>query len=297
MATGYSCPNGGCLSFHLENETHSLPIAFTPLTNVSDDRLYGSMEFNKLQDQSTQKETVESNESLSSNSSASRRAAEAFSQDRIIQSILAKRIPMTDVSIEAEKERQTRMYNMIRHSRQYKRMQVASANDKWCDNQQNHDLMFPMDNVGSAAPNNLFEAEILLAHQALCREAGVDSSVDTLKEASLPSLTAGSSVNRGEGDTIKPREAMQRKEHGGSKRRVSFQPDVVVFSKYSPKGVVIHPEESSSSLQTSTKVETPSTPDVLTPQQYTQDVVLPPSASSSPSNPFSIRNFLKRFKS
>lgn len=54
-------------------------------------------------------------------------------QDPIIQRLLSKRSVMSDVSVEDEQERQKRMYNMLRYSQHYRKIQVESANDKWAD--------------------------------------------------------------------------------------------------------------------------------------------------------------------
>jgi hypothetical protein len=52
--------------------------------------------------------------------------AAKLSQDTIIQQLLKNRPSMTDVDEEHELERQRRMYNMLRHSSHYKRLQVCS---------------------------------------------------------------------------------------------------------------------------------------------------------------------------
>ncbi|KAJ3194997.1 hypothetical protein HK101_001383 [Irineochytrium annulatum] len=53
--------------------------------------------------------------------------------DPIIAKMLEHRVVMTDVDPEAERERQKRMYNMMRHTPKYKRLQVAGANSRWMD--------------------------------------------------------------------------------------------------------------------------------------------------------------------
>lgn len=45
-------------------------------------------------------------------------------QDAIIRELLKNRPTMTDVNLEYENERQKRMYNMLRHSSHYKKLQV-----------------------------------------------------------------------------------------------------------------------------------------------------------------------------
>ncbi|KAI9004419.1 hypothetical protein DFJ74DRAFT_412925 [Hyaloraphidium curvatum] len=50
--------------------------------------------------------------------------------DPIIQEMLANR-SVDDVPPEFEAERRRRMYNMLRHSKHYKKLQVARANDTW----------------------------------------------------------------------------------------------------------------------------------------------------------------------
>ncbi|TPX41290.1 hypothetical protein SeMB42_g05633 [Synchytrium endobioticum] len=59
--------------------------------------------------------------------------ATATDADPIIRQLLANRAKMTDVSDAHEDERQRRMYNMLRHSHQYRRLQVRDANAKWGD--------------------------------------------------------------------------------------------------------------------------------------------------------------------
>ncbi|KAI8895903.1 hypothetical protein BC833DRAFT_622621 [Globomyces pollinis-pini] len=51
--------------------------------------------------------------------------------DIIIQKLLQNRPQMTDVNEDDERERQRRMYNMLRHSNHYKKLQVEMANDSW----------------------------------------------------------------------------------------------------------------------------------------------------------------------
>ncbi|KAJ3087174.1 hypothetical protein HK102_011670 [Quaeritorhiza haematococci] len=52
-------------------------------------------------------------------------------EDPILQKLLSKRQKMMDVSEDAEMERQRRMYNMLRHSHHYKKLQVEDANARW----------------------------------------------------------------------------------------------------------------------------------------------------------------------
>ena len=74
----------------------------------------------------------QSNDSLSSNSEyMSGATAVNTMEDPIIFQLLEKRSKMTDVDEEAEAERQRRMYIMLRHSRRYKKLQVANANNRW----------------------------------------------------------------------------------------------------------------------------------------------------------------------
>ena len=49
----------------------------------------------------------------------------------IINQMLANRRIMTDVSPDAELERQRRMYSMLRYSSHYKKLQVKKANSLW----------------------------------------------------------------------------------------------------------------------------------------------------------------------
>ncbi|KAI8903060.1 hypothetical protein EDD86DRAFT_273335 [Gorgonomyces haynaldii] len=51
--------------------------------------------------------------------------------DEIIQKLLESRQKMTDVDAEAEQERQRRMYQMLRYSNHYKKLQVERANLQW----------------------------------------------------------------------------------------------------------------------------------------------------------------------
>ena len=46
-------------------------------------------------------------------------------RDALIEKLLEKRNPITDIAEEHEAERRRRMYNMLRHSTHYKRLQVT----------------------------------------------------------------------------------------------------------------------------------------------------------------------------
>lgn len=52
-------------------------------------------------------------------------------QDPIIKTLLSTRKQITDISPEDELERQHRMYNMLRWSNKYKKLQVSQANSNW----------------------------------------------------------------------------------------------------------------------------------------------------------------------
>ena len=58
-------------------------------------------------------------------------STQLYNDDPLIQKLLSTRQQMTDVSEQDEQERQNRMYVMLRHSRKYRKMQVAQANDRW----------------------------------------------------------------------------------------------------------------------------------------------------------------------
>ncbi|KAJ3328906.1 hypothetical protein HDU91_003992 [Kappamyces sp. JEL0680] len=69
----------------------------------------------------------------SDTSSSDKQESQDHSQDAIITELLRNRPAMTDVNEEFEKERQRRMYNMLRHSNHYKRLQVQFANHIWSE--------------------------------------------------------------------------------------------------------------------------------------------------------------------
>jgi hypothetical protein len=79
---------------------------------------------NGSQETIPQSVSTSSNPSLSSTHSINGRGSTVLSEDLIIKQLLKNRPPMTDVNEEFERERQRRMYNMLRHSNHYKRMQV-----------------------------------------------------------------------------------------------------------------------------------------------------------------------------
>ena len=74
----------------------------------------------EIPDISQSQETLPSRSSNATSISATVDAG----QDEIIQEMLKNRPIMTDVNLEFENERQKRMYNMLRHSSHYKRLQV-----------------------------------------------------------------------------------------------------------------------------------------------------------------------------
>jgi hypothetical protein len=65
-----------------------------------------------------------SQETIPPRSSIASHAGKDAQKDVIIQELLKNRPIMTDVNLEYENERQNRMYNMLRHSSHYKRLQV-----------------------------------------------------------------------------------------------------------------------------------------------------------------------------
>jgi NH3-dependent NAD+ synthetase len=69
-------------------------------------------------------ETIPKSVSSSEQSLESERESIKLSQDVIILELLKNRPQMSDVNEKFEKERQRRMYNMLRHSNHYKRLQV-----------------------------------------------------------------------------------------------------------------------------------------------------------------------------
>ncbi|KAJ3268443.1 hypothetical protein HDV01_002745 [Terramyces sp. JEL0728] len=76
-----------------------------------------------------------SNESVSYTTATpdSQSETHKLGHDVIIQQLLKNRPAMNDVEEEFEKERQRRMYNMLRHSSHYKRIQVQLANSAWSE--------------------------------------------------------------------------------------------------------------------------------------------------------------------
>ncbi|KAJ3087172.1 hypothetical protein HK102_011668, partial [Quaeritorhiza haematococci] len=75
--------------------------------------------------------------------------------DPTLQQLLAKRQQMTDVSANDELERQRRMYNMLRHSHHYKKLQVRDANARWGSAMDTSTLRSSSPLTSSASPPHL----------------------------------------------------------------------------------------------------------------------------------------------
>ncbi len=91
------------------------------------------------------------------------------SSDPLIALMLSNRQIPTDLSPENELETRNRLYTMLRHSKTYKRLQVARANEKWMSG---NDLTAPISNEcqSPSSGNLLRELE--------CLDVAYDSGVD-----------------------------------------------------------------------------------------------------------------------
>ncbi|TPX46547.1 hypothetical protein SeMB42_g02217 [Synchytrium endobioticum] len=110
--------------------------------------------------------------------------------DPIIMQLLSTRVKMTDVSDAYEDERQRRMYNMLRHSHQYKRLQVRDANAKWGDDLAALDAALASESVipTTAKPTTPDPTPLAVPLPAKRKDRRVSFCVDPPRVISLPSL-------------------------------------------------------------------------------------------------------------
>ncbi|KAJ3253528.1 hypothetical protein HK103_000497 [Boothiomyces macroporosus] len=117
----------------------SIPVQQPLQRSQSQHSAYDKPAQTHLDPQAQSEETIDavnvSNESVHTTSVTpdSQSETHKLAQDVIIQQLLKNRPAMNDVEEEFEKERQRRMYNMLRHSSHYKRIQVQLANSAWSE--------------------------------------------------------------------------------------------------------------------------------------------------------------------
>ncbi|TPX45195.1 hypothetical protein SeLEV6574_g04012 [Synchytrium endobioticum] len=111
--------------------------------------------------------------------------ATATDGDPIIRQLLANRARMTDGSDAHEDERQRRMYNMQRHSHQYRRLQVRDANAKWGDDLAALDAALAPEQQPIATPTHPAPLAVPLPAK---RDRRVTFCVDPAHVISLPSI-------------------------------------------------------------------------------------------------------------
>ncbi|KAI8924765.1 hypothetical protein BC831DRAFT_463946 [Entophlyctis helioformis] len=84
-------------------------------------------------------DVADSNESLAAKAIAAKarqkEMMDTIANDKIFQQIMAKRGDMTDCSPEEEQIRITRLYTLVRQSRQYKKMQITAVNRAWTNDE------------------------------------------------------------------------------------------------------------------------------------------------------------------
>ncbi|KAJ3087513.1 hypothetical protein HK102_010901 [Quaeritorhiza haematococci] len=161
--------------------------------------------------------------------------------DPILQQLLAKRQKMMDVSASDELERQRRMYNMLRHSHHYKKLQVRDANARWGSAMT--DLDFALAGGvgdGSQTLASVGEKGVARSGGDATVSTGTDGGLDGLDLEDL-ALAAAANFVTGVGSSFGPPSTRPPLIASGSAvtsrtkaRRVSFSETITVIQPVSP---------------------------------------------------------------